>query len=147
MPGPEQTLKQSINQKSNDQGPMGCDEDVRFWEGVSWSIHSLECGDVWQQPAGIPFSQGLFATLPMPQPEGQMSNTPSTTSPASRAPQTWLVQLVKLRSACMLNALTHQPCATNITTQRRIFKICVCIVLASPEQAEASRLQTQKQPS
>ena len=39
----------------DDQGPMGCDEDVRFWEGVSCSIHSPEHGDVWQQPAGIPF--------------------------------------------------------------------------------------------
>ena len=42
---------------------MGCNEDVRFWEGVSCSIHSLEYGDVWQQPAGIPFPQGLFATM------------------------------------------------------------------------------------
>ena len=42
-------------QEPNDQGPMGCDEDVRFWEGVS-------CNIVWQQPAGIPFPQGLFAT-------------------------------------------------------------------------------------
>ena len=45
-------------QEPNDQGPVGCDEDVRFWEGVSCSIHSLEYGDVWQQPAGIPFPQG-----------------------------------------------------------------------------------------
>ena len=41
---------------------MGCDEDVGFWKGVKCSIHSLEYGDVWQQPAGIPFLQSLFAT-------------------------------------------------------------------------------------
>ena len=49
-------------QEPNDQGPMGCDEDVCIWEGVSCSINSLEYGDVWQQSAGIPFPQGLFAT-------------------------------------------------------------------------------------